>query len=111
MSFKEWFKSKPYWLKGGIILSFVMLIINISSFIIYSTLCVGSDFIETNLFCNLFLVFFIFTAFFAFTFYLFISSTINTITAIIFGFLVSLIFYFTIGAVTGYIYGKIKSKK
>ena len=90
MKIKNWFKSKPYWLRGGIIGLVFILIFTILFYIIESLFIVNS---------------------YAWA----VISLPFTIPYIYFSliptFIIVFLFYFLFGALIGFIVGKIKSKK
>ena len=102
MNIKDWFKSKPYWLKGGIIGLLLILLIFIANLLLglpHPLQGEGSMFLFLYASLPFVKVFFIFDRLpysYAFAFTLYVLSTF--------------LGYFIVGAAIGFIVGKIKSK-
>ncbi|MFA5887304.1 MAG: hypothetical protein WC852_01160 [Candidatus Nanoarchaeia archaeon] len=104
MSFKEWWKSKPYWLKGALFGLILCVIFGILLFVV--NIILSSE--DTTAFLTPLIVPFIPTLFL-----LEIMGVINVgiISDMVLMFIISLVEYSAIGALIGWIVGKIKSKK
>ena len=97
MNVKEWFKSKPFWLKGGII-AIIVLIILYLILMIFSAKSICEFNTQENINCT--------NAQVLDTFLLPFHST-----PFIQGTMIVILITFVLGAITGLIISKIKSKK
>jgi len=104
MGIKEWFKSKPYWLKGGFFgLFFSVVLIILTT--LWGILTVGHGTISGPIDWFLFRIIRV---------AIIIMSLVgidNERVSDVWFFIFVALFYSLIGSLTGFVYGKIKSKK
>ncbi len=112
MQIKDWFKSKPYWLNGGITLTILYIVLVLPLFITNREF--WGDGLSFALVFPVLVVMFLLDRIFGpksiFDLGSFWGGDHSTITGIIIGYLILILIIFLLGALIGFIIGKIKYK-